>query len=67
TRPPRSDQKKNQLRPNFSKPALATAAAANSSAESSQPTFSVADIKSLLRQLLPSDNDNTLAVLSSTP
>ncbi|MCI57318.1 hypothetical protein A2U01_0078569, partial [Trifolium medium] len=57
TRPPRSDQKKNKQRPNFSKPALSTAAT-NSSAESSQPTFSVTDLESLLRQLLPSGNGN---------
>ncbi|MCI95013.1 hypothetical protein A2U01_0116311, partial [Trifolium medium] len=61
-----------QQRPNFSKPALATAAA-NSSAEPSQPTFSVADLESLLKQLLPSGNGNgngngnTPAALSTTP
>jgi hypothetical protein len=66
TRPPRFDQKKNQQRPNFSKPALATAAA-NSSAESSQPTFSVTVLESLLRQLLLSGNGNTPAALSTTP
>jgi hypothetical protein len=66
TRPPRSDQKKNQQRPNFSKPALATAAA-NCSAKSSQSTFSVCDLESLLRQLLPSGNGNTPAALSTTP
>ncbi|MCI55258.1 hypothetical protein A2U01_0076508, partial [Trifolium medium] len=42
-----------------------TAAATNESVESSQPAFSVMDLKSLLRQLFPSGN--TPAALSITP
>ncbi|MCI60332.1 hypothetical protein A2U01_0081588, partial [Trifolium medium] len=59
-----SDQNRNQPRPNSSRPALATAAT-NESVESSQPAFSVTDLESLLRQLLPSGK--TPAALSTTP
>lgn len=67
TCPPRSDQNKNQPRPNSSRPVLATTAAANESPESSQHAFSASDLESLLKQLLPSGNGNTPAALSTTP
>ncbi|CAJ2654890.1 unnamed protein product [Trifolium pratense] len=64
TRPPRSNQNKNQPRHNSSRSVITTVAA-NGFLESSQSTLSITNIQSLLRQLLPSGN--TPAALSTTP
>ncbi|CAJ2654252.1 uncharacterized protein LOC123919743 [Trifolium pratense] len=65
TRPPRSNQNKNQHRHNSSRSVITTDAAANGFLESSQSALSITNIQSLLRQLLPSGN--TPAALSTTP
>ncbi|PNX60600.1 zinc finger protein GIS2, partial [Trifolium pratense] len=66
TRPPRSYQNRNRPRPNSSKSAPTTVAA-DEYLESSQSAFSITNIQSLLRQLIPSGNGNTPAALSTTP
>jgi len=64
TRPSRADQNWNQPRPK-SFWFIPTVAVANGSLESSQPTFSIQNIESILRELLP--YGNTPAALSTAP